>query len=189
MGLTMGERRALAGITDGPLFRRIRKGAESLDPGDRPQARGGRRRDHRPDRRSLAPGRFSPRARGQRPGRRPAATLACSAVSVAPGAAYWGAPRSRAVRPCAVGSAAPWSRAAILAAAAPLEAGNPAPGGGGVWNYLACDMFSRMRSTRARTDKATCRPPLWRGAAQRCPDDRPHACPPPGGRDRSLRQG
>ena len=74
-------------------------------------------------------------------------------------------------------------------AAAPLEAGNPGPpGGGGWWNYLACDMFSRMRSTRARTDKATCRPPLWRGAAQRCPDDRPHAWPP-GGRDRSLPQG
>ena len=71
-----------AGITGGPLFRRIRKGGQvtaptagrRLDPGDRPQARGGRRRDHRPDRRPLAAGRLGARARRRWrvPGRAPA---------------------------------------------------------------------------------------------------------------------
>ena len=45
-----------------------------LDPGDRPQARGGRRRDHRADRRPLAAGRLGARARRRRrvPGGAPA---------------------------------------------------------------------------------------------------------------------
>ena len=45
-----------------------------LDPGDRPQARGGRRRDRRADRRPLAPGRLGARARRRWrvPGRAPA---------------------------------------------------------------------------------------------------------------------
>ena len=107
-------------ITGGPLFRRIRKGGQvtddragrRLDPGDRPPARGGRRRDHRPDRRPLAAGRLGARARRRWrvPGRAPAGgrmALAHHAGGLCPaGVRHARAGRSAALRGGAVGGAA-----------------------------------------------------------------------------------